>query len=95
MRRDGAFRCCHPCESDEDGVDRESRVSVSGNNNTHRRLEFFVGGGNSGFAIGGVEVFPGYGGIHGVHVGVLFDGFLKKVQDGGGDGRMETEHDVS
>jgi len=95
MRGDGAFGCCHSHKSNEDGINRESGIGVPGDDDAHCRLKFFIAGGDSGFAVGGVEVLPGYGGIHGVHVGVLFDGFLKKVQDGGGDGRMETEHDVS
>jgi len=94
MRRDGAFGCCHSGESNEDGIDSEGWISVSRDDNIHRRLEFFVGGGDSGFAVGDLEELPGLGGEHGVDIVVFLHGFLEKVQDGCGDGGMETEHDV-
>jgi len=95
VRRDGAFGCCHSGESNEDSIDSESRVGVSGDDYIHCRLKFFVGGGDSGFAIGGLKEIPSLGGEHGVYIGVLLHGLLEEVQDGCGDGGMETEHDVS
>jgi len=77
MRGDGAFGCCHPCKSDEDGVDSEGRVGVPRDDDTHRRLEFFIGSGDSGFAVSGVEVLPGYGSKHGSNVGVFLNGLLE------------------
>ena len=94
MRGDGAFRCCHSGEPNEDGIDCKGRVGVSGDDDIHCRLEFFVGGGDSGFAISGLKEIPSLGGEHGVYVGVLLHGLLEEVQDGCGDGGMETEHDV-
>ena len=52
MRGDGALGCCHSCESYKDGIDCKSRVGVSRNDDTHCRLEFFIGGGDSGFTVG-------------------------------------------
>jgi len=95
MRRDGTFRCCHSCKSNEDGIDRKGRVGVSGDDDVHCRLEFFIGGGDSGFTVSGFEILPSYGSEHGSNVGVLLDGLLEKVQNGCGDGWVETEHDVS
>ena len=94
MRRDGAFRCCHSRKSDEDGIDRKSRVGVPRDDDFHRCFEFLIGGGNPGFAISGLEVFPCYGGEHCVDVGVLRNGFLKKVQDGCGKCWVEAKHYV-
>jgi len=59
MRRDGAFGCCHSGKSDEDGVDSKSGVGVSGDDNVHRCLEFFVSGGDPGFAVGFLKILPG------------------------------------
>ena len=95
MRRDGAFRCCHSGESDEDGVNCKSGVSVSRDDDVHCRLKFLIGGGNSGFAVGSLEELPGLGGEHGVDIVVFLHRFLEKVQDGSGDGWVETKHDVS
>jgi len=79
MRRDGTFGCCHPGEADEDGVNGESGIGVSRDDDIHRHLEFFVCHGDPGFAIGSLEIFPGYGSEHGGDVGVLFDGLLEKI----------------
>jgi len=79
MRRDGAFRCCHSCKSDEDGIDRKGRVGVPGDDDIHRRFEFLVGGGDPGFAVSGLEVLPCYGSEHRVDVGIFRDGFFKEV----------------
>jgi len=43
MRGGGAFGCCHSGKSDEDGIDSESGVGVSRDDNVHRCLEFFIG----------------------------------------------------
>ena len=94
VRGDGAFGCCHPGETNKDGVDCESRVGVSGDDDVHRRLEFFVCSGDSGFAVGGLEILPGYGSEHGGDVGVLLDGLLEEVQYSRGDGWVKVEHDV-
>ena len=95
MRRDGAFRCCHPGEPYENGVDGKSGVGVSRNDDVHRRFELFIGGSDSGFAVSGLEELPGLGGVHGVYVVIFLHGFLEEVQDGCGDGGMKTEHDVA
>jgi len=95
MRRDGAFRCCHSCKSDEDGIDRKGRIGVPGDDDLHRRFEFFVGGSDSGFAVGGLKVLPGYGGKHCVYVGVLRNSLLEEIQNSRGECWMEAEHDVS
>jgi len=79
MRRDGALRCCHSGKPNEDGIDCKGRVGVSGDDDIHCCLEFFIGGGDSGFTVGGVEILPSYGSKHGGNVGVLFDGLLEKV----------------
>jgi len=94
MRRDGAFGCCHSGESNEDGVDSEGGVGVSRNDDIHRRLELFIGGNDSGFAVSGLKELPGLGGEHGVYVVIFLHGFLEEVQDGCGDGGMETKHDI-
>jgi len=79
VRGDGAFGCCHPGETDKDGVDCESRISVSGDDNVHRHLEFFTCGSYSGFAVSGFEVLPSYGSKHGGNIGVFLDSFLEEV----------------
>jgi len=95
MRRDGAFGCCHSCEPNENGIDCKGRIGVSGDDDIHCRLEFFIRGGDPGFAIGDFEELPGLGGENGVDVVVFLHGFLEKVQDGSGDSWVETKHDVS
>jgi len=95
MRRDGAFGCCHSGESYEDGIDSKSGVIVSGDDDIHHSFEFFVCGGDPGFAVSFLEVLPGQGSEHGVNIGVLFDSLLEEVQDGCSDSWMEMEHDVS
>jgi len=94
MRRDGTFRCCHSCKSDEDGIDRKGRVGVSGDDDIHRCLEFFIGGGDSGFSVSGLEVLPCYGSKHRVDVGIFLDGFFEEIQNSCGECWMEAEHDV-
>jgi len=95
VRRDGAFGCRHSGESYEDGINSKSGVVVSGDDDIHRSFEFFICGGDPGFAVGLLEVLPGQGSEHGVNISVLFDGFLEEVQNGCSDGWMKTEHDVS
>jgi len=79
MRGDGAFGCCHSCETNEDGVDRKGRVGVPRDDNVHCCLEFLIGGSDSGFSVGGLEVLPGYGSEHSVDVGVLLDSFFEEI----------------
>jgi len=92
MRRDGAFRCCHPGESYKDSIDGENGIGIPGDDDIHRRFEFFICSSDSGFAIGLFEVLPGQGSKHGVNVGVILHGLLEEIQDGHGDGWVETEH---
>ena len=94
MRRDGAFRCCHPCESDEDGIDRKGRVGVPGDDDVHRRFELLISGGDPGLAVGGLKVLRCYGSEHRVDVGVLLDGFLEEIQNSGGERWVKVKHDV-
>jgi len=95
MRRDGAFGCCHSGESYEDGIDSKSGIGVSGDDDIHRRFEFFICGSDPRFAVGLLEVLPGQGSEHGVNIGVLFDGFLEEVQNCCSDSWVKVEHDVS
>jgi len=81
MRRNGAFGCCHSCEADENSIDCKGRIGVPGDDDVHRCLEFLVSGGDSGFTVGGFEVFPCYGSEHRVDVSILLDGLFEKVQD--------------
>jgi len=94
MRRDGAFGCCHSCESNENGVDRNGRVGVSWDDNVLCCLEFLIGGSDSGFTVGGFKVLPGYGSEHCVNVGVLLNSFLEEVQDSCGECWVEVKHDI-
>jgi len=94
VRRDSAFGCCHSSKPDEDGVNGECRVGVPGDDDVHGRLEFLIGGGDAGFAVGGLEVFPCYGSEHCGDVGVFLDGLFEEVQNGRGKCWMEAEHDV-
>ena len=79
MRGDGAFGCCHPGKADKDSVNGEGRISVPGDDDIHRHFEFFVRGGDPGFAIGGLEVLPSYGSEHGGDVGVLLNSLLEEI----------------
>jgi len=79
MRGDGAFGCCHSGETNKDGVDCESRIGISRDDNVHCHLEFFVCGGDSGFTVGGFEVLPSYGSEHGGNIGVFLDSLLEEV----------------
>jgi len=94
VRGDGTFGCCHSGEADKDGINGESRIGVSGDNNIHRYLEFFVCGSDPGFTVSGFEILPNYGSEHGGDVGVFLDGFLEEVQNSRGDGWVEAKHDV-
>ena len=80
VRRDGAFGCCHSSKPDEDGVDSECMVSVSGDDDIHRRFEFLVGGGDSGFAVSGLEVLPCYGSKHCGNIGVFLMVFSRRFK---------------
>jgi len=93
MRRDSAFGCCHPGESYKDSIYGESGIGVSGNDDIHCCLEFLICGGDPRFAVGLLEVFPSQGSEHHVDVGIVLHGLLEEVQDGRGDGRVETKHD--
>jgi len=79
MRGDGAFGCCHPSKADKDGIDGEGRISIPGDYDIHRHFEFFVGGGDPGFAVGGFEELPSYGSEHGVYVGVIRNSFFEEI----------------
>ena len=94
VRGDGAFGCCHPGETDKNGVDGECGIGVPGDDNVHRYLELFVCGGYSGFTIGGLEILPGYGSEHRGDIGILLNSLLEEIQDGCGDGWMEAKHNV-
>jgi len=94
MRGDGAFGCCHPSKADKDSVNGEGRISVPGDYDVHRHLEFFVSGGDPGFAVGGFEELPGYGSEHGVDVGVILNGFFEEVQNSCGERWVEAKHYV-
>jgi len=94
MRGDGAFGCCHSRKSNEDGVDCMGRIGVPGDDDIHRCFEFLIGGGDSGFAVGGLEVLPCYGSEHCGNVGVFLDGLFKEVQNGRSECWMKAEHDV-
>jgi len=79
VRRDGAFGCCHSGEADKDGINGESRIGVSGDDDVHRHLKFFVCGSDSGFTVGGFKILPSYGSEHSVDVGVFLNSFLEEV----------------
>ena len=79
MGRNGAFGCCHPGEADENSIDGESGVSVPRDYDVHCHLELFIRRGDSRFAVGRLEGFPGYRGEHGVDVRVLFNGLFEEI----------------